>query len=1229
MYRGREAPMEWERPSASTISWLNDASNPVNPTSSHSIKSSSDNAANGDPGRLSTTVFKFGATNTDINTNTSSSATADHALEEASKNIVLARPRKKPVPTQHHRRPNCRRDGNNNNMTRALSALGVHDESDEEEDEHLCRGTKRLRSSDDPKPDDSTYAHDDEWDDHGIGRSRRSVKWDMKKLFMLAQVLKQWVWLAFGCSIMGFVLYGIIKLGLWTMHDFGLKSQEHSTELSHRISECIKQYQANHCGTASQAPLLGEKCLEFETCMHQDPREVRQLHIVAETLAHFLNHFIEPLSYKTIGVIVVLLFCILVALQVVSLCASRFAPTHPQQQAPPMPSTYQQPVYTSPPPQPVFAPAYQIQQQPHSHYAIMTFPSPHSPTPTNFPQFGGKASLEFRPRQFSGSSAGSGIGGIVGAVGRECHHDNHLGAHSYDFGASRTETIIRSRRIEKRDIPQNPLRIHLDYRYLWNDLFNTSSTITNGTEATWGNLTEAQGNITAKLDIVKSWFGNVLNVTAPVAGNLTIDRSWCTSALDGTTLCNATNTSYIERCGVVTIPDDHLSDFKYCTGDASNCTIISGGPGVTADIIIYISSRDSSICVNPTALIHGSHCRMNQFDRPITASLNLCPAFWALLNNTAQGDGWKTSEAVSALIHETTHILAFSTSLFPFYRTQRLIPRTPRDAVTGLPPALNGSFVAANNTIMTVRVRNATVTMIVLPQMMAKARAHFGCMTLNGVELENQGKAISSHLEKRIYGPDYMTDSSVAGVESDYNDFTLAAFEDSGWYTVSYDYAINSLFGFHKGCSFATSPCLSPSNTSSLASVVPIDAGTFCNSSDAILPTCMPGRMAKGVCGLSVDLNGVVPPNMRWFEGLVAPDFVNSTGGIIELMDYCPTYIPTGEFAVNASNSDCRNIFNVADTDAFESFDKSSRCILSSISITNQNATTLDFYKPICYPIICSADITTGLVTYLINLGNISIPCGIGNATIVAPEGLYGNVSCPPIQEVCPSVQQQCPAMCSGHGSCLGPQAPQTCVCKPGWSGIQCDEPSWDFTGIQYPPILITPVLASPIPGVTIELASPKPLFASTTAKTTSRAALFESSNPSPAHLPASLTTTQPTHPTEMAGLETGSAVGSPTLLQLSTTQVTSTPAAVAQDPRVGIVFASPGGDAVLNATSPSPSPTPVTILSTNSEIATRTDVNVDAAATEGAGTIKSMINPATITSRASLARLRQRDVGA
>ena len=354
-----------------------------------------------------------------------------------------------------------------------------------------------------------------------------------------------------------------------------------------------------------------------------------------------------------------------------------------------------------------------------------------------------------------------------------------------------------------------------------------------------------------------------------------------------------------------------------------------------------------------------------------------------------------------------------------------------------------------------------------------------------------------------------------------------------------------------------------------------------------------------------------------------------------KLQDFCPTYVPTGEFVINASNSDCRNIFNLPDTDAFESFDSSSRCIQSSISSTNINATILDSYKAICYPIICTVDIATGLTTYLINLGNLSIPCGTGNATIIAPEGVYGNVSCPPVQEVCPIVAQQCPAMCSGHGSCLGSQAPQTCVCKPGWTGIQCDIPSWNFSTIQYPPVLIAPILASPVPGLTIDLTPPTPSVTTAIMTTTSGSLSHKS-----ALSPATLASTWTSHATIQAAtlslpafatvaIETASLISSApsTAPHLPISHVTSMPHARNPAPGVGngIVFTSPNGEAILNGTSPSSSPK----TAINSQVYTVTgiDATVGVTTTLGSTVGGTTIAPATITSssRGPIARLRHR----
>jgi len=51
------------------------------------------------------------------------------------------------------------------------------------------------------------------------------------------------------------------------------------------------------------------------------------------------------------------------------------------------------------------------------------------------------------------------------------------------------------------------------------------------------------------------------------------------------------------------------------------------------------------------------------------------------------------------------------------------------------------------------RIDNHTVEMFVTPRVMREARAHFGCDTLEGAELENQGEmgTRTTHWEKRLF----------------------------------------------------------------------------------------------------------------------------------------------------------------------------------------------------------------------------------------------------------------------------------------------------------------------------------------------------------------------------------------------------------------------------------------------------------------------------------------------
>lgn len=90
--------------------------------------------------------------------------------------------------------------------------------------------------------------------------------------------------------------------------------------------------------------------------------------------------------------------------------------------------------------------------------------------------------------------------------------------------------------------------------------------------------------------------------------------------------------------------------------------------------------------------------------------------------------------------------------------------------------------------------------MITLPTVLKKAKAHFGCSTMKGVPLENQGGSGSkgSHWERTVMGDDFMTASSMHGPII--SDISLAFLQDSGWYMPDYSKAEKLLWGKGRGC---------------------------------------------------------------------------------------------------------------------------------------------------------------------------------------------------------------------------------------------------------------------------------------------------------------------------------------------------------------------------------------------------------------------------------------------
>lgn len=134
------------------------------------------------------------------------------------------------------------------------------------------------------------------------------------------------------------------------------------------------------------------------------------------------------------------------------------------------------------------------------------------------------------------------------------------------------------------------------------------------------------------------------------------------------------------------------------------------------------------------------------------------------------------------ILHELMHALVFSDNLydrFPIGRAKAISTQTS-----------NGK----------------TWTLVKTPGVVTAARAHFGCLTLVGVRLEDEGGdgSAGSHWEKNTLGNELMTAQDngrpVISVIS------LHFLNDVGWYKVNFAAAERLFWGQGRGCAFVSAP---------------------------------------------------------------------------------------------------------------------------------------------------------------------------------------------------------------------------------------------------------------------------------------------------------------------------------------------------------------------------------------------------------------------------------------
>jgi leishmanolysin-like peptidase len=325
------------------------------------------------------------------------------------------------------------------------------------------------------------------------------------------------------------------------------------------------------------------------------------------------------------------------------------------------------------------------------------------------------------------------------------------------------------------------------------------------------------------------------------------------------------------------------------------------------DLVLFVTAHSTRLFSGQT-LAYACSCRSNILGRPTFGHIN-----WG--SNTINfGATDRIDLQLGVAVHEMTHALVFASQNFKNFldtsKSSTYLGKTlgadfdyPKRTA---PPATEQVMVTAKG-LQNADVKK-TITYLKTPKVLEKARAHFGCATLPGVELEDAGSSgtAGSHWEKRIFNNEYMTGSSA--FDPVYSDITMALFEDSGWYQVNYSAAAEFYFGRLEGCDFVRPRC---DKWLGSYQCTPAERGFW---------GCTFDYRARGVCSITQYTQPLQPWNQYFLN--------NATMGGSELPDFCPFYTYTANL-----QSYCAEPSYQADNLAIrgEHFLPSSRCLDSTL----------------------------------------------------------------------------------------------------------------------------------------------------------------------------------------------------------------------------------------------------------------------------------------------------------
>ena len=270
------------------------------------------------------------------------------------------------------------------------------------------------------------------------------------------------------------------------------------------------------------------------------------------------------------------------------------------------------------------------------------------------------------------------------------------------------------------------------------------------------------------------------------------------------------------------------------------------------------------------------------------------------------------------------------------------------------------------------------------PKVIQKAKMHFNCENIKGVELENQGGdgSAGSHWEARYMLGDLMISTDYPEVTI--SDITLAYFEDTGFYKVNYYTGGLFRFGKNQGCSFLEGNCVEKYGEKTLF------PNEFCTEAEAYF--CGSSHISRGDCYIIEYEDERIEKNFQHYSD-------RSLGGF-KAADYCPVsysyyyeeLVDYYYYHYNCKYGD--KTFKSME----EIIGENSLCFESSLVPINSQK-SIDELFSVCYEVQCNRD----KKTVQIYIGSSFVTCPKNGGILSNPNGFKGQIKCPNYNIICTS----------------------------------------------------------------------------------------------------------------------------------------------------------------------------------------------------------------------------------